>query len=136
MRSALPPQYGGHMKTMMNDTPSLLDGIRELSRGDERGALAAFERALCGAGAGVLGALCSARLLILRRRHADARVLLERLTATEPGMAEPWTMLGCVLREQCQTVDAARCFREALARDPSDARAAAGLGEIMDAQEP
>ena len=106
-----------------------------LACGDERGALAAFALALDG-NRGVVGKLCAARLLILQQRLPEAREILERITSQQPALAEGWTLLGSVLRQQSDTVAAARCFRAALATNPGDALAAAGLTEIVDVQEP
>jgi hypothetical protein len=124
------------MQTKMDCSLTLLDGVRILSRGDEPGTLKAFAAALAGIFPPGLGTLCSARLRMLRRTFGEARALLERMTAPEPRTAEPWYFLGGVPREHYDTEAAARWFREALRRDPSDSRAAAGLGEITDAREP
>jgi Flp pilus assembly protein TadD len=112
----------------------LLDGIRELSRGDERAALETFMGVLDGDA--TLGALCSARLHILRREPEQAARTLAELIAREPGLAEAHYMLATVHRDGYRTFDAIRCFREALRLDPTHSRAAEGLSDLLDVQEP
>jgi Flp pilus assembly protein TadD len=114
----------------------LLSGLRELSRGNEGDALEAFTRALSGSADASLGALCSARLLILHGELSAAQKLLEEAVAKEPGLAEAHVMLGQVHKTAYRTFDAARCFRAALALRPDDRRAAAALAELLDVQEP
>ncbi len=112
----------------------LLDGIRELSRGNEQAALETFARALDEDG--TVGALCSARLRILRREPDRAARTLAALIEREPGLAEAHYLLGTAHRGRCCTFEAIRCFREALRLDPGHARAASELHDLLDVQDP
>jgi tetratricopeptide (TPR) repeat protein len=112
----------------------LLDGIRELSRGNELAALETFSRALDGDAS--IGALCTARLRLLRREHAKAQEGLEALIEREPGLAEAHFLIGTAHRGQFRTPEAIRSFREALRLDPGHARAALELADLLDVQEP
>ena len=112
----------------------LLDGIRELSRGSERGALETFMRVLDESAS--LGALCSARLHILRREPQLAAQVLAELLEREPGLAEAHYLLGTAYRASYRTFDAIRCFREALRLDPAHSRAASELSDLLDVQDP
>ncbi len=125
-----------HNSTMTIDAPQelLLSGIRELSRGNEGPALEAFASAL--SLESVLGALCSARLRILRREHAAAQALLEKLIDREPDLAEAHFLLGQVHRSCCRLFEAVACFRRALALEPGDRHCAAALSNLLDVQEP
>lgn len=114
----------------------LVSGLRELTQGNEGGALEALARALPESADASLGALCSARLLILRGELQGAQRLLEEMVAEEPGLAEAHFMLGQVHRSCYRTFDALACFRTALALRPGDRRAAAALAELLDVQEP
>jgi Flp pilus assembly protein TadD len=122
--------------TAAPDGDLLVAGIRELSRGNDRTAFAAFERALAGSRDSTLGALCSARFLILDGRLDDARRVLGDLVEKRPDLTEAHYLLGRVHRDSFRMLDAVQSFREALRLDPVDRRAAAALGEILDVQEP
>jgi tetratricopeptide (TPR) repeat protein len=111
---------------------ALLTGIRELSRGNDLAALETFAGALDGS----LGALCTARLQMLRREHDEARQTLEGLIEREPEIAEAHYLLGIVHRAGYRTFDAIRCFRQALRLDPWNSRAASELSDLLDVQEP
>ena len=125
-----------HNSTMTIDAPQelLLSGIREFSRGNEGAALEAFASAL--SLDSVLGALCSARLHMLRREHAAAQALLEKLIDREPDVAEAHFLLGQVHQARCRLFEAIVCFRRALALQPADRRCAAALANLLDVQEP
>jgi tetratricopeptide (TPR) repeat protein len=112
----------------------LLSGIRELSCGNEGAALAAFACAL--SVDSTLGALCSARLHMLRREHAEALALLQELIDQEPDIAEAHFLLGQVYRACCLPFEAVACFRRVLALEPDDPRAAAALSLLLEVQEP
>jgi cytochrome c-type biogenesis protein CcmH/NrfG len=121
---------------MESDQNLLLSGVRELSRGNEGAALETFTRALAGMGDSTLEALCSARLLLLRREMPQATRVLESLRSREPSCAEASFLLGEAYRETGRLFDAVQSFRMAVALDASDRRAAQALTEILDVQEP
>jgi tetratricopeptide (TPR) repeat protein len=114
----------------------VLEGIRELSRGNEQAALEAFSRALAGADDPDTAALCAARLLMLRARFDEAGRTLESLAEERPGLAEARLLLGYVYRRQCRFFDAIHSFRAALHLEPGNAVAEAALHELLDVQEP
>jgi predicted Zn-dependent protease len=122
--------------TLETDRDLLLSGIRELSRGNESAALETFTRALAGMGDTSLEALCSARLLLLRREPAAAACVLDALIAAEPSLAEARFLMGKACQDSGRMFDAVRSYREALALDASDRRAAQALAELLDVQEP
>jgi tetratricopeptide (TPR) repeat protein len=114
----------------------VLDGIRELSRGNEQAALEAFSQALTGADDPDTAALCAARLLVLRRQTDEAGKVLEDLVESRPDLAEARLLLGNVYRDSCRFFEAVRSFRAVLHLDPRNAEAAAALHELLDVQEP
>jgi tetratricopeptide (TPR) repeat protein len=113
----------------------VLEGMRELSRGNEQAALAAFGEALAGTG-DPHAELCNARLLVLRRRYDEAQGVLEELVRCGPGLAEAQVLLGIVYRETYRFFDAVRSFRAALRLDPRNEAAGDALRELLDVQEP
>jgi Flp pilus assembly protein TadD len=114
----------------------ILDGIRELSRGRDEEALEAFGRALAGTEEAPAAALCSARLLILRRRYDEATELLGELAEGRPDLAEAQMLLGRAHRARGRIFEAMRAFRAVLALEPWNASAEEALREILEVQEP
>jgi predicted Zn-dependent protease len=128
-----------HLETtivMEPDRGLLLSGIRELSRGNEKEALETFTRALAGMGDASLEALCSARLLLIRRQPMEAVRVLQTLVAQKPALSEAHFLLARAYQDSGRMFDAVRSYRKSLALDPSDRRAALAIGELLDVQEP
>ena len=114
----------------------LLEGLVELSRGNDEEALEAFVALLAGSEQSTLAALCAAQLLLRRRDNAAAAALLEELAAREPGLAEAHFLLGQARRAMCRTIEAIRSYREALELDPEHRGARAALEQLACAEEP
>jgi Flp pilus assembly protein TadD len=114
----------------------ILQGIRDFSLGNEEEALAAFSHALAGTDDATSAALCSARLLILRRRNDEAVELLEALVDSKPGLADARLLLGTAQKNKGRIFEAMRSFRAALLLDPGNESAESALSEILEAQEP
>jgi tetratricopeptide (TPR) repeat protein len=114
----------------------VMEGIRELYRGNEEGALEAFSMVLAGTGDALAAALCYARLLLLRRRYAEAVSALETLVRDEPDCLTAWLLLGTAQRASYRMFDAVRSYQAALALEPGNAEAAEALNELLEVQEP
>jgi predicted Zn-dependent protease len=114
----------------------LLGGLIELSRGNDAAALETFGRLLAGSGESTVAALCSAQLLMRRGDPLAAADVLRGLVERAPACAEARYLLGQAYARSYRIVDAARCYREALALSPCDAQARAALDELIDVQEP
>jgi tetratricopeptide (TPR) repeat protein len=114
----------------------VLDGIRELSCGNEREALESFSLALAGSDGSGTAELCAARLLILRGRHDEAARALEGLLAGRPCCVEARVLLGAAHRGRNRLLEAIASYRAALVLDPANRGAAEALRELLDVQEP
>jgi predicted Zn-dependent protease len=119
-----------------NGKDVLLDGLVELSRGNDEGALEQFTRLLAGKGESSLAAMCSAQLLLKKGDAAAAVALLENARAEAPGSAALSYLLGTAYARTYRTFDAIACFRETLAIAPGDEQARVALDELLCVQEP
>jgi tetratricopeptide (TPR) repeat protein len=114
----------------------LLAGLVHLTLGDREAALEAFEKARGGAEGSWLASLCAAEILIDRRDYREAAELLAEQIGRTPELAEAHYLLGLAYQRVYRNSDAIRCFRTALVLEPAHRRAAAGLAELIDVQEP
>jgi predicted Zn-dependent protease len=117
-------------------TDMLLEGLVELSRGNDEGALELFTHLLAGKGESSLAAMCSAQLLLKKGDAAAAVALLEKARTEAPGSAALSFLLGTAYARTCRTFDAIACFRETLAIAPGDEQAREALEELLCVQEP
>jgi predicted Zn-dependent protease len=114
----------------------LLEGLVELSRGNDEAALEAFVALLAGSERSTLATLCAARLLMKRREMAGAAAILEDLAAREPALAEARYLLGQAYRGTYRTIEAIRSYRAALDLDPAHEGARSALEQLAGAEEP
>jgi tetratricopeptide (TPR) repeat protein len=123
---------------MVSDLPEelVLEGIRELSRGNQEAALEAFGLALEDSDDPDTAALCAARLGILRMRFEEAERRLGEVLERRPYCVEALLLLGIAQRGQNRIFDALGSYREALRLDGGNERAAEELRELLEVQEP
>lgn len=104
--------------------------LLELRLRDYAGAATALSRWLALTGADGAAHIRLARLESWAGQQDRARATLERLVARDPGRADAWAWLGDVRRFEGDRPGAAAAYRTAVALDPSDARARAGLAAL------